>query len=88
MGISEEVRGRIFDPFFTRKSIGKGTGIGLSISWHIVVDKYGGIWRCVSIPKGLNLQSWAANSTATSRKFSPKMRKLLLNRKIKSDRPF
>ncbi len=49
-GISEEVQGRIFDPFFTTKPIGKGTGIGLSISWHIIVDKHGGMLRCTSIP--------------------------------------
>jgi signal transduction histidine kinase len=57
-GISEEVRQRIFDPFFTAKPIGKGTGIGLSISWHIVAEKHGGSLQCTAAPgKGRSLRS-------------------------------
>jgi signal transduction histidine kinase len=49
-GMSEELCDRIFDPFFTTKPIGKGTGIGLSISWHIVTEKHGGSLQCYSTP--------------------------------------
>ena len=49
-GMSEELCDRIFDPFFTTKPIGKGTGIGLSISWHIVTEKHGGSLQCCSTP--------------------------------------
>ncbi|MBD6617368.1 sensor histidine kinase [Komarekiella sp. 'clone 1'] len=49
-GINEEARSRLFDPFFTTKPIGKGTGIGLSISHQIIVEKHGGKISCISIP--------------------------------------
>ncbi len=49
-GIPEATKPQIFDPFFTTKPIGKGTGLGLSISHQIVVDKHGGVFKCVSKP--------------------------------------
>jgi len=42
MGISKENLSKIFNPFFTTKTVGKGTGQGLSICHSIIVDKHEG----------------------------------------------
>jgi histidine kinase len=47
IGMTEEIKSRIFNPFFTTKEVGKGTGLGLSISHGIVQDHDGSIC-CVS----------------------------------------
>lgn len=49
-GMKEEVIRRIYDPFFTTKDVGKGTGLGMAISYQIVVDKHRGILKCRSQP--------------------------------------
>ncbi len=41
-GMPEDVRKRIFEPFYTTKPVGKGTGLGLSIAYSIIVEKHKG----------------------------------------------
>ncbi|MDJ0735518.1 MAG: ATP-binding protein [Nostocaceae cyanobacterium] len=49
-GIKKENTSKLFEPFFTTKPMGKGTGIGLSISYEIIVEKHGGKISCNSTP--------------------------------------
>ena len=48
MGINAEVQQHLFDPFYTTKEVGKGTGMGLSISYKIIVEKHNGQLQCTS----------------------------------------
>ncbi|AFY40510.1 GAF sensor signal transduction histidine kinase [[Leptolyngbya] sp. PCC 7376] len=52
IGIPETDENKLFDHFFTTKSIGKGTGLGLSISHEIISQKHGGQLNFKSIKKG------------------------------------
>jgi signal transduction histidine kinase len=49
-GVPQEIRNRIFEPFFTTKPVGEGTGLGLDISWRIVVKKHHGDLSLESSP--------------------------------------
>ena len=52
-GMPENIKAKIFDPFYTTKEVGEGTGLGLSIS-HGIIEKHGG---------SISVQSEAGNGT-------------------------
>jgi two-component system, NtrC family, sensor kinase len=47
-GMPENIQNKIFDPFFTTKPIGKGTGMGMAISYQLITEKHGGQLDCIS----------------------------------------
>jgi signal transduction histidine kinase len=49
-GVPDDIKNRIFEPFFTTKPVGEGTGLGLDISWRIVVNKHHGDLSVESSP--------------------------------------
>jgi signal transduction histidine kinase len=55
-GVPPELRQRIFEPFFTTRPVGQGTGLGLDISYRIVVNRHGGDIGLVSNPGDTRFQ--------------------------------
>ncbi len=52
-GMQEDIRKRIFEPFFTSKPTGRGTGLGLSVSYFIITENHGGeMWVESQVGKG------------------------------------
>ena len=52
LGIPESCLNRLFDPFFTTKEVGKGVGLGLSISYGIIEKHLGRIYVAETSPSG------------------------------------
>ncbi|MBE9125143.1 MULTISPECIES: GAF domain-containing protein [unclassified Coleofasciculus] len=57
LGMTEFIKARLFDPFFSTKPVGKGTGLGLAICYQIVVDYHHGALNCKSAP-GKGTEFW------------------------------
>lgn len=57
-GIPEEIQSKIFDAFFTTKGPGKGTGLGLNISYSIIVQKHKGDMKVRSKPGQTIFEVW------------------------------
>ena len=58
-GMPEHVRKRIFDPFYTTKEVGKGTGQGLAIAYDVIVNQHQGRIDVDSVPgEGTTFSLW------------------------------
>jgi signal transduction histidine kinase len=66
-GIPSEHLSRIYDPFFTTKSIGKGTGLGLSITYGIVREHDGTLTCQSAIGQGTRFTVALPASEAAAR---------------------
>jgi signal transduction histidine kinase len=55
-GVPEDLKRRVFEPFFTTKGVGQGTGLGLDVSYRVVVNRHGGDLRVVSKPGDTHFQ--------------------------------
>ena len=57
-GIPPEVRSRVFEPFFTTKPVGQGTGLGLDVSFRVVVNRHHGDLTVESEPGRTVFRVW------------------------------
>ena len=55
-GIPADLQSRVFEPYFTTRGVGAGTGLGLDVSYRVVVGRHGGDIRLVSRPGDTRFQ--------------------------------
>jgi signal transduction histidine kinase len=55
-GVPAELRRRVFEPFFTTKGVGRGTGLGLDVSFRVITNRHGGDLRVISEPGDTHFQ--------------------------------
>ncbi len=65
-GVPDEIKDRIFEPFFTTKPVGQGTGLGLDISWRIIVGRHHGDLKVQSVPGDTRFSVWLPLTGETS----------------------
>ncbi|MGB8523318.1 MAG: PAS domain-containing protein [Candidatus Acidiferrales bacterium] len=91
MGMSAEVQSHIFEPFYTTKEQGKGTGLGLATVYGVVKQSGGYIWVESEIGKGTRFQVYLPRAegvvTEPSRKESPVMTRGLGTILVAEDEP-
>ena len=71
-GIPQEVRDKMFNPFFTTKPAGEGTGLGLSMSHDIIVKQHGGTIDVVTEPGQFTEFRIVLPRTSKSSKIEPR----------------
>jgi len=62
-GVPPELEERIWEPFFTTKDVGRGTGLGLDIARRVVVDEHGGRLTVASVPGDTRFTAWLPRTT-------------------------